>query len=225
MLSRETVVEIKRALSFERMSTYEAAAKANGNNTDLYKKMFLLYAWNAEVSGALLTPIHICEVVVRNAVSNAFECRYGKKWLFLTKLTDRFPIYQKRALGDAIDNNERIPSRIITDLGFAFWQNMFTSRYDDIIWNDYLREVLPNADIGKRKNVQLLREEIYSDLKVIRDIRNRIAHHEPVFDSNKWDLSGCLGKIEKIIFFRSKETAKWMMNNQRALAVINKRPQ
>jgi len=47
-----------------------------------------LYAWNAEVSAALLAPLHICEVVMRNAAAEAWRrcmalAGHGKPHSFL----------------------------------------------------------------------------------------------------------------------------------------------
>jgi hypothetical protein len=65
---------IKHVLSSARMSTYEKAVASSTATT------LELYNWNAQVSGALLTPLHICEVVIRNAVSSAIEAVYGASW-------------------------------------------------------------------------------------------------------------------------------------------------
>lgn len=35
-----------------------------------------LYDWNAQVSAAFLAPLHLCEVVIRNAVSDAIAAVY-----------------------------------------------------------------------------------------------------------------------------------------------------
>ena len=58
---------IKDALTAARMSTYEAATAA----TPQLAGALALYAWNAQVSAALMAPLHICEVVIRNAVADA----------------------------------------------------------------------------------------------------------------------------------------------------------
>lgn len=39
-----------------------------------------LYAWNAQVSAALMAPLHLCEVVVRNAAADAIAAVYGVNW-------------------------------------------------------------------------------------------------------------------------------------------------
>jgi len=65
---KTTINAVRAALSAARMGTFEAAA---GVQSDDDPAALLLYAWNAEVSGAFLAPLHVCEVVIRNAVSDA----------------------------------------------------------------------------------------------------------------------------------------------------------
>ena len=74
---KTTIDAVRAALSAARMGTFEVAA---GVQSDDDPAALLLYAWNAEVSGAFLAPLHVCEVVVRNAVSDALEALYGPRW-------------------------------------------------------------------------------------------------------------------------------------------------
>jgi hypothetical protein len=105
--------------------------------------------------------------------------------------------------------------KVIPELKFVFWQKLFTSRHDQRLWDTYLRQVLPN--VAPTKTVAQLREGVYNDLEQIRTLRNRIAHHEPVFARN---LQDDLGKIVALIEYRANETAKWMMANQQASAIL-----
>ncbi|MBP9035013.1 MAG: hypothetical protein KBG29_14020, partial [Pseudomonadales bacterium] len=69
--------------------------------------------------------------------------------------------------------------------------------------------------------VSALRLQIYNELEQIRTLRNRIAHHEPIFARN---LADDFQKITDLIALRCAVTADWMVNNQHALALINTRP-
>ena len=71
-----TIAEIptvKAALSAARISTYEVAADiidpATGAPDPTSTQALELYAWNALVSSALLMPMHVCDVVNRNNIS------------------------------------------------------------------------------------------------------------------------------------------------------------
>ena len=69
--------------------------------------------------------------------------------------------------------------------------------------------VLPN--LNPTKTVAQLRAEIYDDLEHVRLLRNRIAHHEPIF---RRQLRDDLNKVTDLIRFRCATTATWMMGSQ-----------
>lgn len=87
-----------------------------------------------------------------------------------------------------------------------FWQSMFTRRHDVRLWKPYLRGVLPGLDATKP--IADLRKEIYDDLEHVRLLRNRIAHHEPIFTRN---LPDDLQRIYRLIGLRSQEATAWVM--------------
>lgn len=71
MLStKDQIAAVKSALSAPRISTYEFAAGTVDNEDP---SALDLHLWNAQISGAFLTPLHICEVVIRNAIADALE--------------------------------------------------------------------------------------------------------------------------------------------------------
>lgn len=63
------------ALSIPRMGTYLAACH---NHPSPLSAAINLYTWNAAISAAFIHPLHFCEVVVRNAVSEALTATYGR---------------------------------------------------------------------------------------------------------------------------------------------------
>lgn len=78
MVSNQTIIDaVTIIISSPRISTYENATGGKKPNS---LEALNLYAWNAEVSGALLVPLHICEVSIRNAVAQAAENVYGDRW-------------------------------------------------------------------------------------------------------------------------------------------------
>ncbi|WP_246183114.1 hypothetical protein [Mycolicibacterium grossiae] len=39
--------------------------------------------------------------------------------------------------------------KVIPELKFVFWENLFTRRHDGRLWNRHLRTVLPNLDASQ----------------------------------------------------------------------------
>lgn len=220
MSSVETIGAVKSALSAPRMSTYESAANVRSPE-DL--GALLLYAWNAEVSGALLAPLHICEVVIRNAVADAVEAIYGPKWpwspTFERSLPDPLQGYSPRRDLQSARRTARTTGKVIPELSFVFWQKMFTGRYDTRIWIPHLCRTLPNLEADQ--TVAQSRKRIYADLERVRLLRNRIAHHEPIFSRV---LEDDYQVILRLVTYRCKLTADWLHSNQKATEAIEAKP-
>lgn len=206
------------------MATYEKAVSDGNHGPDEDLAALELYAWNAAVSGAFMMPLHICEVSLRNAVSDALEAVYGPQWpweaVFEYSLPSKQRAYSpKRDLISARDSLTTV-GQVIPELKFAFWQHMFTGRHDTRLWNAHLLTVMPNLDATQP--VSDLRLNIHGSLETIRRLRNRIAHHEPIFSH---DLVGAYKKILELVAFRCATTAKWLEENQKVMEIIALQPQ
>ncbi len=217
---KTTVDAVRVALSAARMGTFEAAA---GVRSDDDPAALVLYAWNAEVSGAFLAPLHVCEVVIRNAVADALEIIYGPRWpwsaTFERSLPDPMQGYSPRRDLQSARRTAPTTGKVIPELKFVFWQKMFTGRYDNRIWDQHLRRVMPNLD--QASPVAALRHAIYGDLERVRLLRNRIAHHEPIFARA---LVDDYQTILTLVTYRCTVTAAWLDCNQTATTIIAAKP-
>lgn len=209
MKSRTIHAKIKHSLSTARLSTYESVT------SDLAKAIEL-YRWNLAVSAAFLECLSVCEVVVRNAVSEAIQAAHGESWVTDSTFQGRLPKNAKQTLQKAVCKSRTV-DKTIPELPFVFWQSMFTSRFDADIWNKQLNTIMPNAE---NKNVAQLRREIYEDLDTLRQLRNRIAHHEPIFNR---DLEADHQRLHKIIAYRSFEVSGWVAGWQRINKLLQSR--
>lgn len=217
-----TITAIKNALSTARMSTYELVVDGMGNQISPAQALDL-YAWNAQVSAALMAPLHICEVVVRNAVADVLVAQYGDKWPWSPGFEKSLPHppqgYSARVDLQNARRNAPTAGKVIPELKFAFWQRMFTHRHDSRLWDTYLTQVFPNLPHGQ--SVSQARQVLYNELEHLRRLRNRIAHHEPIFKRN---LTDDFQKITDLIAARCLDTAAWMAQNQQALQLVGARP-
>lgn len=212
---------VRIALSPARMSTYEAYARAVGHDP---ASALALYAWNARISGALLTPLHICEVVTRNAVADALESIHGVNWPWNSGFERSLP--RQSGVGyDALSDLQNVRKKlattgqVIADLKFVFWEKMFTSRHDHRIWNSQLKRVMPNLDDSK--SVAENRRKVFDDLNQIRLLRNRIAHHEPVFTR---DLLADFQLIQRLVKARCSNASDWLYAQQQVMQTLEERP-
>jgi len=221
---KNQIIALKSALSAARINTYEIAAGTTGNE-DL--SGLNLYLWNAQISGEFLTPLHICEVVIRNAVADAIEQQYGNQWPWSKTFQTSLPsppslkVYNPQKNLCDVSKKQVTVGKVIPELNFVFWQKMFTKRHDVRLWDKYLLNVMPGCD--KAQSIKNLRQSIFQDIDTVRELRNRIAHHEPIF---KRDLANDYNTIIRLITYRSQETADWIFLNHygKIQEILNKKP-
>ncbi|WRW29470.1 hypothetical protein VQ574_20945 (plasmid) [Stutzerimonas frequens] len=189
------------------------------------RRVLELYAWNAEVSGAFMLPQQICEVAIRNAASEVLEAVYGPQWPwaigFERSLPDpkvgfslRKELASGRAKAPPGNTNKAIP-----ELKFAFWGRLFTQRFDSRLWVPHLHKSFRGLPPGV--SVQQCRQMIYDELDKVRGIRNRIAHHEPIFQRN---LAADYARMMRLVMWRCPRTAAWLNDVESVRALIKKRP-
>jgi hypothetical protein len=209
---------IKNALSAARVATYEAATTA----APPLSGALALYAWNSQVSAAMLSPLHMCEVVIRNAISDALTAEYGDRWPWNSAFEGSLPTrgkFNMRAHLQEKRKGKLTTGKVIPELSFMFWEKMFTGRFDFQIWNKHLTNVMPY--LNSSWNTQVARGRINKDLNKIRELRNRIAHHEPIFSR---PLAAEFSLIEELICFRCPVTAAWMVQHQQAQPFFGTKP-
>ena len=210
-------VAIRAALSIPRTDTY---VRATAGDT---ARAVSLYGWNARVSAALMLPAHFAEVTTRNAVSEALTTVYGANWPWNSTFVNSLPTpggrtFKPRRELQAVAAREPTTGKVIAELKFAFWQHMFTSRYDVRLWAPHIMTLFPHA---AGLTVPVLRARIHDDLDTIRALRNRIAHHEPVITRNLGDDLACMLDLVEL---RSPPTATWVRSMEQVTAILPTRP-
>lgn len=197
--------KIKSCLSAARLSSYEKLARND-------EEVLSLYVWNLKISNSLMACLSLCEVVVRNAVSKALEQEFGKDWIVNERFKRSIIKPRRMDLEKAVKRKNNT-DQVIPELPFVFWQSLFTKRFDNF-WVDKIDQVFPYVGT---KDYQKLRLSIYQDLEDLRKIRNRIAHHEPIFHQ---DLLAEYQKILRIIGYCCQDTVVWIESWQTFTEVL-----
>jgi hypothetical protein len=157
--------------SAERMKPYYVRARGDP------WVAFHLYVRNTEISAALYGVVQALEVSLRNVIHNRLrEDLSSQEWWSSLPLHDR-------ELSDIDDAKKKIadrlqtptPSQIVAELNFGFWVALFANSYEKQIWVPHTSRVFP----GK-----LSRKTLHERLIWLRDLRNRIAHHETLIRRN-----------------------------------------
>ncbi|MBD8729378.1 hypothetical protein [Frigoribacterium sp. CFBP 13707] len=207
--------EIRATLSAARSGTYITAAGGD------HVRAVELYGWNARVSAAFMVPAHFAEIATRNAAADVLELVYGPLWpwspTFEASLPDNGRYNPRRDLQNTRQWNQTT-GKVIAELKFVFWQKLFTQRYEIRLWQPHIAGAFPFAP-----NIPsaTLRDRIYQDLDALRHLRNRLAHHEPVFARN---LHDDLTRTVDLIELRNRSTAIWVRAMEDVTPVLAERP-
>ena len=179
-----------------------------------------IYVWNALVSCAFFSTLHICEVVIRNAAAHALELKYGANWPWHPGFERSLAAWTKGELQSA---RQGIPlgatGKVIAELKFAFWCKMFTAGQDQHLWNAHMHAVFPHLPLPL--TVAASRQKIYDDLEALRGLRNRIAHHEPVIG---YPLMALHARMQGLLKLRCAHTEAWMAEWEIVSAALAARP-
>lgn len=196
-LSEGDVEAIVSAIGPERFATYRTIA---GGDT---RRALHLYELNARLSAHMHEVIGGFEIALRNTVSRSVAEHYHRAdWYrcrdFVMKLsTERRENIRNVRHRIRSDGHEEQSGRVIAGLTFHFWVALHENKYRDTIWTPHLHRIWP---IGTNIKV------VHKDLLKVRDLRNRIAHHEPVFAmrwSGRMDLVWL--RLEELV----PEKASW----------------
>ena len=181
--------EISRYFSSSRLAPYALPGEA----ADV---AFARYQWNLQLAEAMLPSLNYLEVGLRNALNEVLVGLYGADW-FLA-------IPPKLGLSAAdirnVDNlKEDIQATkgylaqhddVLARLGFGFWVAFFHKRYIAGLWS---RGKNPLVSVFPHMNPSLrTRELIFARLRTIKALRNRIAHHEPI-----WKMTPTVDEVHR----------------------------
>jgi hypothetical protein len=150
-----------------------------------YGQAFTRYQENIRISESLLPALHYLEVILRNQLDSAIARIYGKDWLLRIPAALPMESYNRDRLAATIDTFQQdkrrnpIQDDMVANMTFGFWCALFHKRYDPALWHreHFFASVFPNWPRDNRK-----RSIVQPKLYAIKDLRNRIAHHEPIWD-------------------------------------------
>jgi hypothetical protein len=112
------------------------------------------------------------------------------------------------------ENSENLldPNDLDSQLPFGFWIGLLSNRYHQSLWVPILNKSFPKS---KQK-----RADIHKDLYAVLRLRNRIAHHEPIFDMDLFLLSN---NIKNVLGQLDLNKEIWLKKNSRVDAVLKKK--
>ncbi len=183
-----SLAALERAFSPERLEAYRR--DGDRDETDGLSR----YLWNLALANAIQPALHTLEVSFRNEIARAAakltsDRRYTvdqiPSWLDArpSMLMDNEFAKVQRAKMDLTDPKSRTEGHLIAKLDFGFWVALCRDSYSDLhgdgprLWDRALTMVCK-----RRPDDVTTRAQIFHRFNPIRKFRNRVAHHEPIWD-------------------------------------------
>jgi len=167
----------KKSLSDPRFGTYLSATK--GDEIEAIK----LYQWNSKVSQSLYIYLQAWEVTLRNKVNEFLTWKYKETWPYdHIRAVRNFKSDDQRRLAETITRQERdrrikpvATSVIVADLSAGFWVSQISARYGvTYSWRYNIQRVFQHEP-------SLTQPDAWDICNDLLTLRNRVAHHEPLF--------------------------------------------
>jgi hypothetical protein len=198
-------VALRGALSDERFQRY---LDASGSEADALR----LYVWNAAVSAAFYGPLQAVEITLRNTVHRSLGSAYGQRWFENSRLLKPGELRIARDAREALKRVGKVatPGRVVAELSFSFWVGLFANAYDNTAWRLQLCHAF---------SPRPPRNQLYERLDRLRTLRNRIAHHEPIFQRKLLDdYQRVLDVLDRL----SKPVKEWVDHHSRVFETIGR---
>lgn len=193
-LGAERLRHVISTLTRPRLSKYLRAT----HNHEL--QALQLYVLNTRVSAALLADIHYVEVALRNKFDAQLAAVFGAMWFsdptFLALIDPRSQSILQKAQNDATKHWPKgqavPPGKVIAELTFGFWHKLTDSALEHRLWVPYLHKAFSPRKAPKRSAFN-------QQLEKLRQLRNRVAHHEPIFHLDLLREHKALSEIAELL--------------------------
>lgn len=167
---------LERRISAERFGRYRRAVA--GGDQDAAA----LYVWNAQMASAFGLVLGQFEVILRNALDEQMVARqttsgrcgqWYDDWVTLQDGHRHDDVAKARA---QIRNTGKSETHglIVAELMFGFWRLLLGPRHQTTLWAQSLRHAFPHLNPQRRSAV-------YDPVERLNKLRNRMAHHEPIY--------------------------------------------
>ncbi len=213
-----TILNAVKSISPNRLATYRERLALQSDGDCLG-----LYIWNKKLCGVFLPVLQLLEISLRNAIHQGYvehQIRLlkaeNKSDVEIATMIDRawFRTFFESRKGRYEESWRQIEGaeqklatmgrpgdidQIIAKLSYGFWSHLCSDDHDEgkpdslQLWPKIQADVFPGA---MRNGVYISMAEIRQLLVQINHMRNRIAHHEPIWHSKQvYELPGFVNKL------------------------------
>lgn len=172
----------EHTFSADRMRKYVVAC---GGDT---RRAMTLYRYNVKLSQELFALVGYYEVALRNAIDRQLKVRFGNDWLrdfilpggifFNDRRVEKTSKIIVKAYNELIRKGIYSHSKLLAAMEFGVWKYMF-SNVQYAMTGFSLLNIFPHKPVSTRQQ-RYDNTYIFVELNYINNLRNRIAHHEPI---------------------------------------------
>lgn len=184
-----SLAALERSLSRERLQAYRLPDDRDERDG------LARYVWNLALAGALLPSMHALEIAFRNEINRAAtklvanrSWRYDRVASWLDARPSMLLPHEAEKVERAkaqlgADPRSQTVGHLIAKLDFGFWVALCREPYGDSraagprLWPRAL-----DLAFRHRPGTVTTRSQIFHQFDRIRKFRNRVAHHEPIWD-------------------------------------------
>lgn len=171
-------IDFENIMSSARMSRYLSAM---GNDS---RKAMTLYRKNLKLSQEMFTIISCFEVALRNKINAQYTAQHGNDWLRDSIILGGFfdtprCVKTKRLIRKSLGKlTVYTHNKLLASFDFGFWRYLY-AQPQFFAGGQTLLKIFPSKPTSTAA-IQYNHSYIFNQLKLINDLRNRIAHHEPI---------------------------------------------
>lgn len=199
-----------------RLSAYQ-------NSFDVQNKSQLMgtYLWGIQAASSLYPLLHLIEIFIRNSIDNAIRKKFGDFWwrnIDYDKKNETCKKFEQniRSAENALKKNWRDKKKnsnypvfthneIVAATDFSTWNYLFTQGFINnqnnanakYIWPTCLGRAIPKYRSIHPKYKKVIKQ-IHDHIHAIRNYRNRVFHHEPIWTKGTTSNMSAVRSIQTI---------------------------
>lgn len=204
-------------LTRPRLSKYLRVTRNNA------QQALRLYVLNTKVSAAVMIDLHYIEVALRNKFDRELAVKFGNEWFkdagFLALVDGRSHAILLKAQKDAAKHWPKgkalLSGKVIAELTFGFWLQLTDSKLEHKLWVPCLHKAFAPRKAPKRAIFN-------QQLEKLRQLRNRVAHHEPIFHLDLLDAHHRIFEVGQLLCPTTARVMDQTSTVQRHVMGLNK---
>jgi Abi-like protein len=194
-LTPQELQAVAQAISHVRLGSYKRFFQ-----TATDQEAMGLYQWNEDLRAAFARTTDLIEVVLRNQFHAALSQRYGqhgsagsRDWYAHLDLPQKSS-HKVREITHVLRaglwrprHPARKPDDVVSDLTFGFWPRLLDVSTDAsqvaVPWDQIIPDIMPDhrQRAATSWRPQARQDALFARLDLCNDLRNRIAHLEPIW--------------------------------------------